>query len=247
MALEEASLIERAMQHSRERRAEQEVRAAPVPTTLPARRRTDHPRRRRGDVVVPERGGFWLVYLSNVISALLGAGLMYLILNGLRPAPAESVTVVASEPVLAPAVQSRQPTASIQAETAEAPVVQAPAPAADPQAEARPVIEHWRQAWSARDIDQYLASYSDNFVPADGGSRAAWAEARRKNFASRDSIAVSVRGLTAEADGEDVIKVYFRQDYASGSYRETGQWKTLVLQREDAGWRIVAETQTGPD
>ncbi len=246
MALEDASLIERAMQHSHQRRAEQEVRAAPVPTTLPARRRTDHPRRRRGDVVVPERGSFWLMYLSNIVSALLGAGLMYLTLNGLRPTPAESVKLVSSEPVVAPAVESRQPAAPIQAETTEVPKVQAPAPAVDLQAQAYPVIEHWRQAWSARDIDQYLASYSDNFVPADGASRAAWAEARRKNFASRDSIAVSVRGLTAEADGEDAIKVYFQQDYASGRYRESGQWKTLVLQREDAGWRIVAETQSGP-
>ncbi|MBE2259468.1 MAG: nuclear transport factor 2 family protein [Rhodobacteraceae bacterium] len=241
MTLDDAGVIERAVRQVRERRAgearaEQVARALPAAQPLPARRRTDHPRPCRPEPV-PQGRSRW-PYLSNILSALLGAGLMYAALEAVRSSPGRSVTIVAAER----AAVSRRPVAPLE-RTGEA-IASVPAP--DLDSEARNAVENWRSAWSGRDIERYLASYSEDFVPPNGGSRDAWAEARRKNFARRSDIAVDVWGLTVDAESDDRLKVYFQQDYASGAYRETGQWKTLVLQREDGAWLIVSETQTGP-
>jgi ketosteroid isomerase-like protein len=105
------------------------------------------------------------------------------------------------------------------------------------------MLERWRQAWSRRDVDAYLSSYSADFVPADGATRSAWAEGRRKNLLGRSRIDVQLRDikLSPQADGQ--VKVSLLQDYASDHYRETSRPKTLLLIREGGGWRIAREWQ----
>lgn len=263
MALDEAGVIEQAVRHLRETRSERISRTAPVvPTPMPARRRGDHPgqpmpARRRGDrpgqrhPAAVRTSRPWLLVLSNCISVLAGAGVTFLALNGLRPTPVAALVApvsaehavdshLAPQDVVTAKVAASVPTAA----TADSPAVASPR-APDSQAEASSFVERWRSAWSSRDIEQYLASYSASFVSRHGESRDAWAEGRRTNFASRSRIAVTVRDLAVEADGDERLAVHFLQDYASGVYREIGQWKTLILQREPAGWRIVAETQAG--
>lgn len=104
-------------------------------------------------------------------------------------------------------------------------------------------LERWRQAWSNRDVESYLAHYSPAFVPAGGQARDAWVAARKKNIAARASIDVQVHDLHVERIDAERMRLRFRQDYAAGSYREQGQTKVMELVREGAEWRIVAERQ----
>lgn len=130
----------------------------------------------------------------------------------------------------------------VRPEVVEAPVV-APAPTPTDEEQVRSLVEYWRAAWAARDVDAYLACYATDFTPANGQSHEAWASARRKNIASRSSIIVATNGLTLERLDAQHMKARFLQDYAAGSYRETAQPKTLLLARGEAGWQIVGEWQ----
>ena len=124
---------------------------------------------------------------------------------------------------------------------AAASVVAAPEPS--DEARVRELVETWRAAWAWRDVDAYLACYGADFTPANGQARAAWETARRKNIATRSSIAVATNDLTLERIDARRMKARFLQDYSSDKYRETAQPKTLLLVRGDAGWKIAGEWQ----
>lgn len=166
---------------------------------------------------------------TALISALAGAGAMWLAIGG-KPA---------GEPA-----QTR----TISALPAPPPAAAEPAPAPPPvqksdETQVRELVENWRQAWSNRDGEAYLSHYSPDFSPADGQSRSAWAAGRRKNLASRSDISVQVRDLRIEHLADQRMKLTFLQDYASGKYRENAQAKTMLLAFQDAHWRIVGEWQ----
>lgn len=107
-------------------------------------------------------------------------------------------------------------------------------------------VEAWRQAWSARDMKNYLAAYSETFTP-QGMSRKAWIANRHRNVGGRKSIEVQISNQEVQFQGDGRVRVSFLQDYVSDAVRETGQPKTLDLVMEDDGqWRIVAERQGPP-
>ena len=107
------------------------------------------------------------------------------------------------------------------------------------------LLENWRQAWSASDVDAYLSRYSERFVPQGGQARAAWAESRRKNIAGRTGISVTVSALQIERMDDQRFRLSFLQDDAAGNYREEAQPKVLELVSEGPAWRIVSERQSG--
>ena len=115
----------------------------------------------------------------------------------------------------------------------------------DEQVEA--AVETWRQAWSARDMVAYLDAYSETFTPPNGESFEDWVASRYRNVGGRKSIDVRINNLQVEPVGDDRARVSFTQDYASGSYRETEQPKTLDMVRDASGrWRINGEWQGKP-
>lgn len=104
-------------------------------------------------------------------------------------------------------------------------------------------VEQWRRAWTRRDVDAYLASYSPDFVPADGRTRPDWETARRKIITSQSDIDIQINEPRIQRIGADQAKIEFLQDYVSGRYRETARRKTLTLARSDGQWRITGEQQ----
>lgn len=52
---------------------------------------------------------------------------------------------------------------------------------------------------------------------------------------------MTVNDLRIERLSDDRIKALFLQDYTSGSYRETAQPKTLLLERTGQEWKIAGE------
>lgn len=177
---------------------------------------------------------------TALVSALVGAGAMWLAIGGQPASEPPPTQIVNAAPVpVAPPVAP------------QAPVAEAAAPAASELApmvnrdedQARELLEAWRQAWSSRDSDAYLSFYSPNFTPADGQKRAEWAAARRKNLDSRPLIKVEIRDINVERVDDQQLKLAFLQDYAAGSYRETAQPKILQLVRQEGKWLIAGEWQ----
>lgn len=168
---------------------------------------------------------------TALLSALAGAGLMWLATANDTPAPAAQIKPIG----IAPAATILPPPAI--------PVATAPPPILSTEDEVRERLESWRQAWASRDSEAYLRHYSPDFTPADGQKRADWAAARRKNLASRSDIDIQVRELRIEQIDDDRLKVSFLQDYASGNYREKSQEKTLLFVRHGPEWLIAGEWQ----
>jgi tetratricopeptide (TPR) repeat protein len=100
-------------------------------------------------------------------------------------------------------------------------------------------INHWAQAWSARDVDAYLAAYASDFT-AHGMSRSSWEAQRRANITGSKQIDIKLGELTIDRQGDTAIAT-FRQTYRSDRLESTVN-KTLKLALQNGQWRIVDET-----
>ncbi len=101
-------------------------------------------------------------------------------------------------------------------------------------------VNQWAKAWSAKDVDKYLASYSESFKPAKGESRKAWAQSRKERVSRPASISVEVTEPKVTLEDGDNARVSFRQNYkADGKPIRTS--KTLVLKKTNGAWLIEQE------
>ncbi|MHB1187490.1 YybH family protein [Thiobacillus sp.] len=122
------------------------------------------------------------------------------------------------------------------------PVAAEPAPAASSAPASGAIdaaITRWAQAWSARDVDAYLAAYASDFA-ASGMTRANWEAQRRARITATKSIEVKISDLKIEQQG-DTASATFRQAYRSDRLTSTVS-KTLKLTLQNGQWRIVGET-----
>ena len=146
-----------------------------------------------------------------------------------KPAAAKIAT---AKPPVKPAQAESAPVKP--ATTNTAPVNSAPA---DTKIEA--AITRWAQAWSARDVDAYLAAYAGDFT-AEGLSRSKWEAQRRARITAPKSIEVKISDLKIAQQG-DTASATFRQAYRSDRLSSTVS-KTLTLALKNGEWRIVDET-----
>lgn len=101
-------------------------------------------------------------------------------------------------------------------------------------------VNSWSQAWSAKNVNQYLASYSDSFKPAKGQSRQAWEQQRRQRVSKPSSISVELSNLKIASNSGDAAKVQFKQSYrADGKPIRTN--KTLHMKKVGDNWLIDQE------
>jgi Flp pilus assembly protein TadD/ketosteroid isomerase-like protein len=101
-------------------------------------------------------------------------------------------------------------------------------------------VNQWAKAWSAKDVDKYLASYSETFKPAKGETRKAWAQSRKERVSRPASISVEVTEPKVTLEDANNAKVSFRQNYkADGKPIRTS--KTLVLKKANSAWLIEQE------
>jgi len=150
--------------------------------------------------------------------------------NSTRPTPSVAVTPtpppVAAVAPEAPAIAPAAPTASDEVDPGTT-------------AEVREAINNWAKAWSSKDTDAYLATYSADFRPEGGISRATWEAQRRDRIARPKRIQVGVVNPRASALGDGRVRVIFKQEYESDSFSDT---VTKVLEmRNDGGWKILRE------
>ena len=165
------------------------------------------------------------------------------LVGGTSPA---ATTVAAAKPPVpvaaAPATPAREPAkppVAVAAVEAKPPVAEK-APAAG-NAEVVETVRAWAKAWSARDVDAYLAFYGKDFKTPGGEARAAWEQTRRQRISAPKSITVTVESpkVSVAANGQAVVT--FRQGYRSDVLKPTSTTKTLVLARSDGRWLIQQE------
>ena len=141
----------------------------------------------------------------------------------------------------APAVPAKEPA---RPPVAVAAVEPKPAPekpaAASGNAEILETVNGWAKAWSAKNVDAYLAFYGKDFKTPGGEARADWEKTRRQRISAPKSIAVTVESpKVSMADGK--ASVTFRQGYRSDVLKATSTTKTLVLAKADGKWLIQQE------
>lgn len=138
------------------------------------------------------------------------------------PAIADAVAAVATAPVL-----------PIPAATLAA--------SADPTqaAEVEKTVQGWAAAWTQQNIDAYLGSYGEGFVPAGGQSHDVWEAQQRARVVGKANISVDVQNLVVTFNGA-LATARFRQVYRTDALKVTSR-KTLQLVRERGQWRIRKE------
>jgi tetratricopeptide (TPR) repeat protein len=158
-------------------------------------------------------------------------------------APAKPVAIAVAP--TAPKEPAKAPVVVAAAEPAkpavEKPAAEKPSAPKSGNAEILETVNAWAKAWSAKDVDGYLAFYGKDFKTPGGEARASWEKARRQRISTPKSIAVAVEApkVSVAADGQ--ASVTFRQGYRSDVIKSTSTTKTLVLARTEGRWLIQQE------
>ncbi len=106
-----------------------------------------------------------------------------------------------------------------------------------PQAAIADVLRDRAAARANRDFQAWLASYSDDFTPANGQSRAEWLSAARATFDAPGQPAGPIRDIQVAIDAPDRARGTYRQpDDAGGVARRAASFV-----QEDGQWRIVSQ------
>ena len=110
----------------------------------------------------------------------------------------------------------------------------------DPKAEVLAALKNWAAAWSAQDVEGYLAHYGEEFRPPKKLSRTRWEAQRRVRLKKPSYIDVTVIDPKVRMDSDDRARLTFVQRYQSSTYGDRVR-KSLVMRREAGGWKIVSE------
>jgi len=106
--------------------------------------------------------------------------------------------------------------------------------------EVKSAVNSWANAWSAKDVDNYIKSYSAKFVPPNKLSRSKWQEQRRVRLTKPRHIKVILNNVRIEILSHDLALVKFVQIYQSDNYKDQVN-KQLLLNKVDNVWLISKE------
>ena len=102
------------------------------------------------------------------------------------------------------------------------------------------VLERWSDFWSAQDINAYLKTYAENFVPSKKIGRGRWEKQRRERVLAPSFIKVTLADSEIKPHGSNHVDVEFSQSYQSDSYSDDIR-KLISLQKIDDKWLIIQE------
>jgi len=101
-------------------------------------------------------------------------------------------------------------------------------------------VNGWANAWSAKDVDSYVKSYSSKFVPPYGLSRAEWQAQRHVRLNKPKFIKVTLNNLKVEMLNKDLALARFDQTYQSDNYQDQVN-KRLLMNNANGTWMISKE------
>jgi outer membrane protein assembly factor BamE len=141
--------------------------------------------------------------------------------------PVQAAPAIAQQPVMAPVVAAAPPQ---------------PVAKADPSADVLKSVQAWSAAWSAKNVNGYLAAYTPDYKP-QGMSRKAWEKQRLERISKPKVIEVGLSEASASMQDDSHATVTFMQRYRSDSHHdEVG--KTLRMVKLEGKW-LIAEEQAG--
>jgi murein L,D-transpeptidase YafK len=103
----------------------------------------------------------------------------------------------------------------------------------------RTMLANWANAWSSKNIEEYIKHYSKDFK-SDDFNKTTWREYKEKLNKQYDYIKVQIEDLKIELDDKKVSAIFI-QRYESDKYKALGK-KTLILLFEGDEWKIYKET-----
>lgn len=165
-----------------------------------------------------------------------------------RPAPrgapvATSAAAPAAKP--APAVATLPAQTALGVATANTPVAKPAAPpapvAGNAGAQVMQVVERWADAWAAREVDAYAATYVPDYRGTHPG-HAQWLAFRRSRIMARQSIQIDLSDIAVNVEGNRA-EVRFVQKYR-GDKTDLTDRKRMVLVRNPAGAWLIQEEAT---
>ncbi len=156
------------------------------------------------------------------------------------PAPVASKPVATVPAPTTPPAATPAPAASTTGASAAAAKPTPPVTASAAEDAAREAVLAWAKAWSAKDMNSYLAAYGKDFTPPGNQSRSAWEEDRRKRIVGKNNISIKLDNLTVALTGNTAI-AKFRQQYRAGALSVSSR-KTLSLLKAGDRWQIVRES-----
>jgi len=106
--------------------------------------------------------------------------------------------------------------------------------------EVKTAVNSWANAWSAKDVNRYVKSYSAKFVPPNKLSRSRWEAQRRVRLSKPRYIKVLLDNVRIEILSQDQALVRFVQTYQSDNYKDQVN-KQLLLNKVDGVWLISKE------
>lgn len=101
------------------------------------------------------------------------------------------------------------------------------------------LISDWQEAWQEKDLQRYIASYSDDFF-SEGLDRDGWKRYKSELNKRYGQIRVTVSNLKINQLSSTRATVYFDQVYSSDRYHDRGK-KTIQLIKRDGRWKIKRE------
>lgn len=101
-------------------------------------------------------------------------------------------------------------------------------------------VKGWAKAWSAKNVDGYLAYYGAGFKVPNGESRTAWEKSRRERISAPASIRVELSGIRIKMDDSNRATVSFHQSYRAGEVAKRTS-KSLIMKKGGSKWFIEQE------
>lgn len=155
-----------------------------------------------------------------------------------QPAPVEAAKPAENKAKSAPVVAVKEVKPAEKPAVKDDPVPKEE-PRVDPQQGVMEAVASWAKAWSARDVEAYLACYADDFKTPNGESRSEWQKTRKERIRRPTSIEVEVQNPKVSMEG-DHATISFNQSYRAGdSAKRTS--KTLHLKKSGERWLITQE------
>ncbi|MCW8919456.1 MAG: tetratricopeptide repeat protein [Gammaproteobacteria bacterium] len=122
----------------------------------------------------------------------------------------------------------------------EAPATPSPPPRSPSGDEAIAALKQWAAAWSAQDVEGYLAAYDATYRPPRGLTLAQWQAQRRLRLRKPGVIEVALEGFEVSSGDGGALLVKAVQRYHSDHYRDLTR-KGFVLLSRDGAWKIGDE------
>lgn len=100
-------------------------------------------------------------------------------------------------------------------------------------------LSNWGKSWEARNIDEYMSNYSNNFS-STGFNFDSWKKDKEEKFEKYSEIEVNIDNIKISQITPQKVRVSFNQRFKGDSYSDRGV-KTLELEGCPGDYKIIGE------